>query len=160
MKVPKKPTGRRAMAFYWGRRFRSHKCLPYKASLLSKIENGDFDFTEFYQQAKWELHWMKEEQDEFRKNYQSRDPEAYKQDNRYTDIELRYRKRYNKLIEDAMNEENDSLSRLRDELSKKFKMSKDQVWEIMSEFGGNTRDLYFHIAKVQGYNIDTLKFFK
>ena len=66
---------------------------------------------------------MKEEQDEFRKNYQSRDPEAYKQDNRYTDIELRYRKRHNKLIEDAMNEENDSLSRLRDELSKKFKSS-------------------------------------
>ena len=160
MKVPKKPTGRRAMPFYWWRRFRSHKCLPYKASLLSKIENGDFDFTEFYQQAKWELHWMKEEQDEFRKNYQSRDPEAYKQDNRYTDIELRYRKRHNKLIEDAMNEENDSLSRLRDELSKKFKMSKDQVWEIMSEFGGSTRDLYFHVAKVQGYNIDTLKFFK
>ena len=42
MKVPKKPTGRRAMPFYWWRRFRSHKCLPYKASLLSKIENGDF----------------------------------------------------------------------------------------------------------------------
>jgi|MDSV01.2.fsa_nt_gb hypothetical protein len=160
MKVPKKPTGRRAMPFYWWRRFRSHKCLPYKASLLSKIENGDFDFTEFYQQAKWELHWMKEEQDEFIKNYQSRDPEAYKQDNRYMDIELRYRKRYNKLIEDAMNEENDSLSKLRNELSKKFKIAKDDVWEIMSEFGGSTRDLYFHIAKVQGYNIDTLKFFK
>ena len=160
MKVPKKPTGRRAMPFYWWRRFRSHKCLPYKASLLSKIENGDFDFTEFYQQAKWELHWMKEEQDEFIKNYQSRDPEAYKQDNRYMDIELRYRKRYNKLIEDAMNEENDSLSKLRNELSKKFKIAKDDVWKIMSEFGGSTRDLYFHIAKVQGYNIDTLKFFK
>ncbi len=160
MKVPKKPTGRRAMPFYWWRRFRSHKCLPYKASLLSKIENGDFDFTEFYQQAKWELHWMKEEQDEFIKNYQSRDPEAYKQDNRYMDIELRYRKRYNKLIEDAMNEENDSLSKLRNELSKKFKIAKDDVWKIMSEFGGSTRDLYFHVAKVQGYNIDTLKFFK
>ena len=160
MKVPKKPTGRRAMPFYWWRRFRSHKCLPYKASLLSKIENGDFDFTEFYQQAKWELHWMKEEQDEFIKNYQSRDPEAYKQDNRYMDIELRYRKRYNKLIEDAMNEENDSLSKLRNELSKKFKIAKDDVWKIMSEFGGSTRDLYFHVAKVQGYNINTLKFFK
>ena len=160
MKVPKKPTGRRAMPFYWWRRFRSHKCLPYKASLLSKIENGDFDFTEFYQQAKWELHWMKEEQDEFIKNYQSRDPEAYKQDNRYMDIELRYRKRYNKLIEDAMNEENDSLSKLRNELSKKFKIAKDDVWKIMSEFGGSTRDLYFHVTKVQGYNINTLKFFK
>ena len=160
MKVPKKPTGRRAMPFYWWRRFRSHKCLPYKASLLSKIENGDFDFIEFYQQAKWELHWMKEEQDEFIKNYQSRDPEAYKQDNRYMDIELRYRKRYNKLIEDAMNEENDSLSKLRNELSKKFKIAKDDVWKIMSEFGGSTRDLYFHVAKVQGYNINTLKFFK
>ena len=160
MRVPKKPSGRRAMPFYWWRRFKTHKSLPYKASLLSKIQNGDFEYAEYFEQAKWELHWMKEEQEEFIKNYQSRDPHAYKDDMRYLDIEKRARKRYNKLYEDAMKEENERLTKLRDNLSKEFKMSKDDVADVMSEFGGNTEKLYFHIAKLQGYNIDTLKFFR
>ena len=33
MRVPKKPSGRRAMPFYWWRRFRSHKNLPYKSQI-------------------------------------------------------------------------------------------------------------------------------
>ena len=39
MRVPKKPSGRRAMPFYWWRRFRSHKNLPYKSHLIDKIQN-------------------------------------------------------------------------------------------------------------------------
>ena len=152
MKVPKKPSGRRAMPFYWWRRFRTHKSLPYKASLLSKIRNGDFEYAEYFEQAKWELHWMKDEQKEFIKNYKGRDPEL---DKLYNDIEVRARKRYNKLYEDAMKEENDRLTKLRDNLSKEFKMNKEDVANVMSEFGGNTEELYFHIAKIQGYNIDT-----
>lgn len=156
MKIPKKPSGRRAMPFYWWRRFRTHKSLPYKASLLSKIRNGDFEYAEYFEQAKWELHWMKDEQKEFIQNYKGREPE---QDKLYNDIEVRARKRYNKLYEDAMKEENERLSKLRDNLCKEFKISKEEVTNIMSEFGGNTEDLYFHIAKVQGYNTETLKFF-
>ena len=86
MRVPKKPSGRRAMPFYWWRRFRTHKCLPYKASLINKIRNGDFDYSPFFEQAKWELHWMKEEEEEFIKNYQGKDP---KEDSRFRDISLR-----------------------------------------------------------------------
>ena len=67
-RVPKKPSGRRALPFYWWRRFRSHRNLPYKASLLSKIRNGDFEYSQFFQEAEWELHWMKEELEEYKKN--------------------------------------------------------------------------------------------
>ncbi len=157
MRVPKKPTGRRALPFYWWRRFRTHKCLPYKSSLLSKIRNGDFEYSEFYQQAEWELHWMVDEQKEFIKNYQGKDP---KEDKLYLDIEIRARKRYNKLYADALNDENEKLNKLRDNLSKKFKMEKEDVSKIMSEFGGTTEKLYYYVAKVQGYNLDTLKFFE
>jgi hypothetical protein len=153
MRVPKKPSGRRAMPFYWWRRFRTHKCLPYKASLLDKIRNGDFEYSQFFQEAEWELHWMVEEQEEFIKNYQGREP---KQDNLYMDIELRTRKRYNKLIEDAMKDENDKLNKLVEGLKKVFKIPKDEIKDIMSEFGGNTEELYFHIARIKNYNIDTL----
>ena len=129
MRVPKKPTGRRALPFYWWRRFRTHKCLPYKSSLLSKIRNGDFEYSEFYQQAEWELHWMVDEQKEFIENYQGKDP---KEDKLYLDIEIRARKRYNKLYADALNDENEKLNKLRDNLSKKFKMEKEDVSKIMS----------------------------
>lgn len=154
-RVPKKPSGRRALPFYWWRRFRSHRNLPYKASLLSKIRNGDFEYSQFFQEAEWELHWMKEEQKEFIENYKGKDPE---QDKLYMDIELRARKRYNKLYEDAMNEENDRLTRLVDQLYKQFKMPKDEIRDIMSEFGDTTEKLYFHIAHKQGYNTDTIEF--
>jgi hypothetical protein len=106
MRIPKKPSGRRAMPFYWWRRFRTHKSLPYRSPLIDKIKNGDFDYSPYFQQAEWELHWMKDEQKEFIQNYQGNDP---KQDRLYMDIELRARKRYNKLIEDAFKDENEKL---------------------------------------------------
>ena len=155
MRVPKKPSGRRALPFYWWRRFRTHKSLPYKSSLLSKIRNGDFEYSQFFQEAEWELHWMKEEQKDFIENYKGRDP---KEDMLYIDIEKRARKRYNKLYEDGMKEENDRLTNLVDNLYKQFKMAKDDIRNVMSEFGDTTEKLYFHVAKLQGYNTDTIEF--
>ena len=156
MKVPKKPSGRRAMPFYWWRRFRTHKCLPYKAPLIDKIRNGDFDYSPFFEQAKWELHWMKDEQKEFIKKYHGREPE---QDKLYMDIEVRARKRHNKLIEDGFKDENDKLTKIVDEFSKFFKMKKEDIRDLMSEFGGTLEELYFHVAKIKGYNINTINFF-
>jgi len=158
MRIPKKPSGRRATPFYWWRRFRTHKTLPYKAPLISKIRNGDFDYSEFFQQAKWEIHWMKEEQEEFIKNYKSRDKYAYKEDIRYVEIESKAMKRHNKLIEDAFKEENERLERIVDEFSKFFKTNKEEIRDIMSEFGGSIEDMYFHVAKIKGYNLDTIHF--
>ena len=36
-----------------------------------------------------------------------------------------------------------------------FKFSKDKLVDIMEEFGGTTEDLYFHVADLQGINVDT-----
>ena len=67
MKIPKKPSGRTRSPFYWWRRFKSHKYLPHNASLLRKIENGDYNYPDLFEHAEWELVWMKEEQEEFLK---------------------------------------------------------------------------------------------
>ncbi len=69
MKAPKKPIHRKRTPFYWWRRFRTHKSLPYKATLLDKIRNGDFKYPEYFQQAEWELEWMRQEQKEFIDSY-------------------------------------------------------------------------------------------
>ncbi len=153
MKVPVKPSGRRALPFYWWRRYKTHKSLPYKSTLLDKIRNGDFEYAQFFQEAEWELHWMKEEQLEFIENYQGKEPE---QDRLYLDIELRARKRYNKLFADGMKTEHERMSDLTNKLCKEFKIEKEEVQNIMEQFGGTTEKLYFHIAKSKNYNIDTL----
>jgi len=139
MRIPKKPSGRRALPFYWWRRFRTHRSLPYKAPLIDKIKNGDFEYSPFFEQAKWELHWMKEEQEEFISNYKGDD---YKRDNLYEDIERRARKRYNKLYEDGMKDEADRMDRLTSNLSKYYKLKKEKVKDFINEFEGTTIELF------------------
>ena len=139
MRVPKKPTGRRALPFYWYRRFKSHKCLPYKSSLVDKILNEDFEYSPFFEQANWELHWMEEEQEEFIKNYQGKDPLL---DRLYMDIETRARKRYNKLFEDAMKDEHNRMDMLTNNLSKYYKLNKQKVKDFINIFEGTTIELF------------------
>ena len=144
MKVPVKPSGRRALPFYWWRRYQTHKSLPYKSTLLDKIRNGDFDYSPFFEQAKWELHWMKEEQEEFVKNYKGiGDP---KRDSSYKTIEIRYRKRHRKLTEDAFEVDHKRLQDLLDSFCKEFIINKEELWEIMEEFGGTTEELYHYVS--------------
>ena len=152
MKAPKKPIHRKRTPFYWWRRFRTHKSLPYKATLLDKIRNGDFEYPEYFQQAEWELEWMRDEQQEFIDNYNG---DNYESDILYIDIERRARKRWKALYEDGMKTEFDRMDDFKTKLCREFKFSKDKLVDIMEQFGGTMEDLYFHVAKLQGINVDT-----
>ena len=100
MRRPLKPSGRKRSPFYWWRRFRSHKYLPHNAPLLRKIQNGDYDYPPYFQQAQWELEWADDEQEQYIKDYVGNgDPRT---DEAYEDIGRRARKRYKKLIEDDL----------------------------------------------------------
>jgi len=144
MRIPKKPSGRRALPFYWWRRFRTHKSLPYKSPLINKIRNGDFEYSPFFDQAKWELHWMEEEQKEFINNYQGKDPTM---DMLYTDIEVKARKRYNRLFEDGIKDEFSRMDSLIVNLSKYFKIKKDTIKKIIEKFDGTTEELFLSMQK-------------
>ena len=146
MKVPPKPKRGKRSPFYWWRRWKTHKCLPAKAGLLARIQNGDFEYTKLFEWAEYELHYMQDELDVFVKNYQGFEDPA--KDTLYMDIEKRYRKRYNKLIEDAHETEDKCLNKLVDELVKEFIITKEELWEIMEEFGDTTEKLYIHIASI------------
>ena len=151
MRKPKsKPKGGRSK-FNWWRRFRTHKTLPAKAPLLDRIRNGDFEYSEMFKQAEWELDWMEEECNEFKKNYKGwEDPET---DTRYMDIVKRYRKRYNKLYEDAMKQEEARLLILRDSLAKHYYTDVQVIAHIMETFDGGTEALFNfcrkNVAKVE-----------
>jgi len=147
MKIPPKPKRGKRSPFYWWRRWKSHQYLPVRKGLLARIQNGDFDYPILYEWAKYELHYMQEELDEFVKNYQgNEDPST---DYLYYDIEKRYMKRYNKLIEDAYEVEQRHLTGLVDNLFNEFILSKDAIREIMEEFGGTAEELYHYIEKLQ-----------
>jgi len=147
MKIPPKPKRGKRSPFYWWRRWKSHQYLPVRKGLLARIQNGDFDYPILYEWAKYELHYMQEELDEFVKNYQgNEDPST---DYLYYDIEKRYMKRYNKLIEDAYEVEQRHLTGLVDGLFNEFILSKDAIREIMEEFGGTAEELYHYIEKLQ-----------
>ena len=144
MKIPPKPKRGKRSPFYWWRRWKSHKYLPVRAGLLARIQNGDFEYPKIFDWAKYELHYMQEELDNFVNEYQGNDP---REDSRYYDIQKRYMKRHNKLMEDAHNTELRHLEELAEGLSKEFKVDKEKIKKIMEEFGEATEDLYRYVEQ-------------
>ena len=139
MKIPPKPKRGKRSPFYWWRRWKSHKYLPVRKGLLARIQNGDFEYPKLFDWAKYELHYMQDELDNFVNEYQGNDP---KEDSRYYHIQKRYMKRHNKLMEDAHNTELRHL----EELSKEFIITKEEVKTIMEEFGDTTENLYIYVS--------------
>ena len=145
MRVPPKPKRGKRSPFYWWRRWKSHQYLPVKKGLLARIQNGDFEYSQLFDWAKYEMKYKQDELDEFVKNYQGKDDP--KTDELYRDIERRYQKRYNKLFEDAYDVEIRHLTGLAEALSKKFKVNKKKIEKIMEGFGGTTEELYIYVDK-------------
>jgi len=152
MKIPPKPKRGKRSPFYWWRRWKSHQYLPVKKGLLARIQNGDFEYSELFKWAKYELHYMQDELDEFVKEYKGYNP---KKDHRYTDIQIRYIKRHNKLLADAHEVEHRHLINLVKALVKEFIITNDEVKTIMEEFGDTTEGLYLHIASLYDFRKPT-----
>ena len=72
MKIPPKPKRGKRSPFYWWRRWKSHKYLPTKKGLLARILNGDFEYPDQFEWAKYETHYMQDELDAFVKNYNTK----------------------------------------------------------------------------------------
>ena len=147
MKIPPKPKRGKRSPFYWWRRWKSHQYLPVRKGLLARIQNGDFEYPELFDWAKYEMKYKQDELDEFVKNYKGNDDP--KTDTLYRDIERRYQKRYNKLFEDAYEVEIRHLEGLAEALGKEFKVDKKKVKKIMETFGGTTEDLYLYVDKIK-----------
>ena len=125
--------------FRWWRNFQVPKPLPKTELMIKRIKNGDFEYSSFFEQASWELHWMKEEQEEFIANYKGKDPLL---DILYIDIEVRTRKRYNKLFEDAVKDEYNRIDMLINNLSKYYKLDKQKIKDFINIFEGTTVELF------------------
>jgi len=109
--------------FNWWRRHKSKAklqrkdALKGKSFLLQQIEHGDFDYSDYADQAKQELISCKKDQAALIKGWNA-GPESLQY--RLDEIQRKYVKRYNKLMEDHDNEEKRLLLNLREALHKEF----------------------------------------
>ena len=134
--------------FNWWRRYRPKARLQRKNAkkgipfLLQQIDHGDFDHSDLKRQAEEELVRCDKDLKQFIKTTHGSEPTK---DSRYLDIERKYRKRYNKLMEDYHNEEVRLLLELRSCLIREFEVD---VWdEVLQEAfkrdSTGARDFYF-----------------
>ncbi len=147
--------------FNWWRRYRPKNKLQRKDAkkgipfLLQQIDHGDFDHSDFKRQAEEELVRCDKDLAAFAKSYRGNNP---KDDERYHDIERRYRKRYNKLIEDYYNEETSRLMYLRASLIREFGVD---VWEetfqeaIKKDIPG-AREFYFLYSELSEKQLQSI----
>jgi hypothetical protein len=122
--------------------------------LLERIQNGDFDYPEYFEQAKWEEHWCKEEIES--KKHLFKDHRNFLEEAR--SIERRYKKRQNLLLKDGYETERKRLVELVKQFSIALGGSKDEVYAFMSEFDGTLEEMYYAYAERRGVkNIKALE---
>jgi hypothetical protein len=109
--------------FNWWRRGRKKPLLKRKDALkgrsflLQQIEHGDFDHSDYLRQAKYELTLCKQEQKKVTSKWVA---SAESLQEKLIEVERKYIKRYNKLMEDYHEEETKLLALLAERLAIEF----------------------------------------
>jgi len=145
-KIPEKPTHRKRSPFYWWRRFPTHKALHYYVPLLDRIQNGDFDYAPYFEQAKWEDYWCQQDIDKILKEARNIEDTVRER----ADITKKYAKRRNLLIEDGFKTEKKRLEEIAKEFAKVFGGTKKDVWDFMESFDGTLEEMHWAYAEHRG----------
>ena len=127
-------------AFRWWRRFDTpNKPLHKHSDLLRKIQNGDYDFSHFYWQAKYaEL--------EIDEVYN----ECYPDYTLFNEKNAMNGARRKRLWDDFEKDEKDKMLQIEKDFHITFKMSRTQVREEIEEFGGTLEMLYHYCENQYG----------
>ena len=126
--------------FRWWRRFDSqNKPLHKYSDLLDKIQNGDYEFSHYYWQAKYA---EMEIDDLHHETFP--DAELFIEKNALNSA------RRKRLWNDFEKDENERIRGIEKDFYIKFKMSKNQIKEEMEEFGGTLEDFYHYCDKQFG----------
>lgn len=128
------------MASYnWWRRNPKRKTLKKSADLIDKIENGDFNQSQYLKEAEAELDTLEQIKEEIRS--EGKEKNWGKQTIQYDIREKtnQYRRRYNRLMKDFERDEFKILHNLKKELNSNF----DDYWEYLYNewLDGNLEDL-------------------
>ena len=119
--------------FQWWRRYHDVQELDEKAPMMRKILNGDYDYPSYFYQAQHEVYRMSDEVNNMKFG-----------EDRIDRINL-YMERYRRLMEDSEKEENKRFNAVKKRLSKEFKMTQEDLEEVMESFEGSIEDLYLYL---------------
>ena len=118
--------------FYWWRRFKPRTPLPKKSPLLKKIQNGDFEYSDYRVQALYELELSKEKANTYPVYAYTERDEALKMG----------RLRHSKLMDDFMKDfMKDEFHLLRD-IEKAIYINKEDFKSYLENSDGSLEDLY------------------
>lgn len=155
---PKPPHKRTRMAYYWWRRFGTHKDLSKNCHYSRKIENGDYDYSPYFIQANWEFDYMEEECNQFKELFKGIEYTGMHND--IAEIEKKYYKRVNKLNEDGLRDESIRLEKLAKDLKSYFGGTLEEAWEFMETYDKGVDTIFLDYALHKGYNKNSIKFIK
>ena len=136
--------------FNWWRRNKKRRTLKKTAPLLLRIENGDFELSQYYDEANFELD-TKRRLTEFEEERGKRLGLKYEtiRQNVFNATD-QYQRRYNRLFKDFTEDEDRMLDDLRESLKKEF--GKDMWDKCMERQRGKGRviDIYNWYKKQSG----------
>jgi len=145
-KIPPKPTHRKRSPFYWWRRFPTHQMLHHYKPLIERIQNGDFDYPPYFEQAKWEDHWAEEEVNSIRHLF--KDSQSFLEE--ANSIRRKYAKRRNLLIKDGYEADEKRLKEIIKQFTITFGGAKEDVVAVMEKFDGTLEEMYYFYAELKG----------
>lgn len=119
--------------YYWHRRYKSKEELSNKHPLYERIAHGDFDPSEYYYQAEYEMYLLEDKL----KTCKNVDEEH--------EARGLFMERRRKLIGDYEKEEAKRMDKLKSAFFKTFGIKRDLLESIMENFDGSLLDLYQYI---------------
>lgn len=108
---------------------------PSKSPLIEKIKNGDYDYSSYNYQAMWCEHEMNKIYTQI----------GFQDMGRFVEETSLLRTRRKRLLEDHFKDEDNKLELLTKDLSKFFKISKENIKVYMEEFGGTIEEFYIYL---------------
>jgi hypothetical protein len=121
--------------FTWWRRYQNRESLHDRRTLHDKIANGDYDHSDYYYQA-------------FHENYLLEDAIGSIKhfEDKLDKISLS-RARYKKLMDDYEKDEIEIMKNFKKDCWREFKLSGDDVENMMLEFDGTLMEFYNHLVQ-------------
>jgi hypothetical protein len=146
--------------YNWWRRNEKRKRLDKKSSLIDKIKHGDFEYSQYYDEAQEELQTIeriKEEQTERGKRLGLRGVTIDENIRKETD---QYHRRYTRLMNDHNEEEDRLLNELKLSLKKEFGNHWEYLYKkwVDGKLGDlSIEELYYEYQKLSNGNNRRIK---
>jgi len=116
--------------FYWWRRFKMRETKHPYTPLYDKIKNGDYDVSDYFYQAQYELELMKEDLAKIKSVDDQHEKRAL------------WMERYRRLNEDYAKDEASIMKALIKDFRITFRVTEEELYSYMEECDGDLMCLY------------------